>query len=233
MDPVSDDERGSAMITELTGHILSAQAVPSAVLAGRTVPGNTMRMMLQAVKDVSGVQYERLMVKAGLKHYLYELPADSWRPGGTEDELLRLFATVYGLLGEPLTRLFLLNYGLLLAPRLLQSDIARSLVTGISLVPEPQRLGWFVHALATMTGRAWVRQTVSEDAEAYYLTPERCLVCATVPAAHAPLCSDAEALYSSLAKKLVGRVRIVEVECAAMGAAHCKYAFYKQGVGSE
>jgi hypothetical protein len=215
------------MITELTGNILPAQAVPGAVLAGRTVPGNTMRMMLQAVKDVSGVQYERLMVKAGLKHYLYELPADSWRPGGTEEELTRLFATVYEMLGEPLTRLFLLNYGLLLAPRLLQSEVARTLVAGIGPVAGPQRLGWFVQGLALMTGRAWVRQTVSEDAEAYYLTPERCLVCTHVHNAHAPLCADAEALYSSLAKHLVGRVRIVEVECAAMGAAHCKYAFYK------
>jgi predicted hydrocarbon binding protein len=72
-----------------------------------------------------------------------------------------------------------------------------------------------------------VRQTVSEDAEAYYLTPERCLVCAHVHDAHAPLCNDAEALYSSLAKNLVGRVRIAEVECAAMGDPHCKFAFYK------
>jgi hypothetical protein len=215
------------MITETTGNTIPAQAVPGAVLAGRTMPGNTMRMILQAVKDVSGVQYERLMVKAGLKHYLYALPADSWRPGGTEDELVRLFATVYELLGEPLTRLFLLNYGLLLAPRVLQSELARGLVGGIALVPPPQRLEWFVQALAVMAGRAGTRQTVSEDAEAYYLTLERCLVCTQVHEARTPLCADTEALYSSLAKHLIGRVRIAEVECAAMGAPHCKYAFYK------
>jgi hypothetical protein len=215
------------MIMESTGNILPSQAGPSVVLAGRTLPGNTMRMVLQALKDVSGVQYERLMDKAGLKHYLFELPPDSWRPGGTEDELARLFATVYGLLGEPLTRLFLLNYGLLLAPRVLQSELARGLVAGIAPVPEAQRLAWFVPALAAMVGRGWVRQTVTEDAEAYYLTPERCLVCAHVRGATAPLCADAEALYSSLAKALVGRVRIAEVACAAQGAAHCTYAFYK------
>jgi predicted hydrocarbon binding protein len=35
-------------------------------------------------------------------------------------------------------------------------------------------------------------------------------------------------MFAALAHALVGRrVRVVEVECAAMGAAHCKYALYK------
>ncbi len=215
------------MITGLTSSLHPASDGAGAVLAGRTMPGNTMRMMLQAVKDVSGVQYERLMLKAGLKHYLYELPADSWRPTGTEEELTQLFGTVYTMLGESLTRLFLLNYGLLLAPRVLQSEMARPLVSGIAMVQEEQQLGWFVHALAAMVGRGWARQTITEDAEAYYMTADRCLVCTHIHDAKTPVCADAEALYSSLAKHLLGRVRVTEVECAAMGAPHCKYAFYK------
>jgi predicted hydrocarbon binding protein len=37
-----------------------------------------------------------------------------------------------------------------------------------------------------------------------------------------------EALYSMVATRIVGRrVTVVELECAAMGAPHCKYAFHK------
>ena len=118
-----------------------------------------MRMMLQAVKDGSGVQYGRLLLKAGLKQYLYEMPADSWRPTGTEEELTQLFATVYELLGEPLTRLFLLNYGLLLAPRVFNSDKARPLASGTATVPQAPRAGVFVrtdgHSREGVGGVLW------------------------------------------------------------------------------
>jgi len=85
-----------------------------------------------------------------------------------------------------------------------------------------------------MTTRSWTPTTLTADEQAYYFTFERCPLCAGIHDAQAPLCSSAEAMYGYLAQQLIQRrVRLVEVECAATGAPHCKVALYKSGASKE
>src|SRR5689334_20345037 len=75
------------------------------------IPGSTMRSVLLTVQDISGSQYKALLERAHLGHYLTNLPADDMLPGGTSEDLIRLFATTYTMMGESLTRLFMRNFG--------------------------------------------------------------------------------------------------------------------------
>jgi len=192
-----------------------------------TIPGQSFRQILVTLQASCGQQYEPLLKAAGLMRFQQTLPPDDWSPAGTAAEIARLFKVVYDMLGEDLTRLFHRNNNLAIAKFILKSPAGQSMVAEAAQIPAGQRLGGFVRAMALSSGRTWTPHTVSEDADAWYLTNEHCLVCAGVQGAASPFCGSAT-LYAYLAKAVIGRrVRVVEVECAAMGAPHCKYALYK------
>jgi V4R domain len=192
-----------------------------------SIPGQSLRQILLTLQASCGQQYEPLLKAAGLARFLHSLPPDDWNPAGTTGEVARLFKVVYDMLGEELTRLFHRNNNLAIAEYLLHSPRGQQMIAQAAQMPPDQRLGWFVRETAVFSGRTWTPHTASEDADAWYLTNEHCLVCAGVQGAAAPFCGSAT-LYAHMAKAIVGRrVRVVEVECAAMGAPHCKYALYK------
>jgi hypothetical protein len=193
------------------------------------VRARTVRAVLRAVREVSGPLYNQLLAKAGWARFQGdELPPESDDLIATRDELETLFANVYGMVGEGPTRLFLRNYGQLLATQIMDSTLGRARAQEATTIPPDQRVRWFANSMALMSERSWTPTTLTEDDTAFYLTYERCPLCAGAQGATVPLCTAMDPMYSNLAKQLIGqRLRVAELECAAMGAAHCKVAIYK------
>jgi hypothetical protein len=191
------------------------------------IPGQSFLQITRTLQATCGQQYEPLLKAAGLARFLQTPPADDWRPAGTSAELVRLFTVVYDMLGEDLTRLFHRNCNVAIASYILEGQWAAAARAEAAQVPAEQRLAWAVQEIARYCARSWSPHLISEDAGAWYLTNDHCVVCADVRGAVGPFCGTAT-MFAALAQALVGRrVRGIEVECAAMGAPHCKYALYK------
>jgi bacteriochlorophyll 4-vinyl reductase len=193
-----------------------------------TITANVMHVFIQALQKTSGRQFESLLTAAGLERYAHTLPPADWSPAATADELVRLNRTVYAMLGEQLTRLFHRNCGEAIVPGVLASAWGAQARTVLPTLPPDQRLAWFVRAAASMAERGWGHHTLTEDAIAWYLTAAFCPTCVGITGVSAPLCAQSPALFAGLAREVLGRrVRVVEVECVALGHSACKYAFYK------
>ena len=192
------------------------------------VTSNTMRVVIQSVQQTSGPQFGLLLRAAGLERFVATLPAADMQFCATGEELVRLFHTVYEMLGEDCTRLFHRNCGVLFAEGTLAGRWGQDMLQRAPQIPAGARLAWFARELAEMAGRAYSPQILTEDATAWYLASEVCYTCLGIHNVSAPLCAAATMMYKGLADKLVGRrVRVAEVTCAAMGAPHCKFALYK------
>jgi hypothetical protein len=192
------------------------------------IASSLLRATLQAAKRASGAQYTTILAHAGMQRYAEALPPPDDSPAMTAEEYSRLPAAVYTMLGEPLTRLFLRNLATLGAERMMHGHQLPGWAAAAQAVPPEQRVAWFVRWVEAMNGKMWSPSTVTEDDSAWYITMEICATCLSIHGASAPLCSNSAQLYQSLSEPIIGRkVRVAEVECAAMGAPHCKFAFYK------
>ncbi len=192
------------------------------------VNATTMRVVIQSVKEVSGRQFEPLLHAAGMARFITHLPPDDLSPAADGEELVRLFHVVYGMLGESCARLFHRNCGVRFAEGTMQSQWGHDTLALAQSIPLADRPAWFVQELAKMAGLSYSRQIISEDDKAWYLSAEVCHTCLGLTGVSAPLCASAETMYALIGDQLAGRhVRVVEVECAAMGASRCKFAIYK------
>jgi hypothetical protein len=192
------------------------------------IPGSTMRAVLLTVQDISGSQYKALLERANLAHYVTNMPADDMRPGGTSEDLIRLFATTYTMMGESLTRLFMRNFGTRAVKGMMEGEWVQQERTVLAALPPDQRLSRFVRDWAPIMSQTWAPVILSEDAEAHYMALAFCVACQGIRGAHAPICAAGDVIFRTMAEYATGlRVRVVEVECAALGAPHCKHALYK------
>ncbi len=192
------------------------------------IPSGTMRAVLLTVQDISGTQYKTLLERAGLTRYLTTLPPDTGQPGGTSDELVRLFALTYTMMGEPLTRLFMRNFGTSAVKPMLASEWAQDERAALAKLPPDQRLSRFVHDWIPLLSLTWAPMLVTEDDTACYVVLVFCVACQGIKGAQAPICAAGDVLFRSMAEYVTGlRIRVAEVECAALGAPHCKHALYK------
>lgn len=184
--------------------------------------------MLQAVKQISGANYPRLLEQAGLSRYLTALPPPNNDPACTAEEYSRLPAVVYVMLGEALARLFLRNAGTNLAEQAGSLPDIQAQATVLQHLPPDVALRSFVTGMAHATSRTWAPAIASEDATAWYIAVAPCPVCLGIRGTSAPLCASTEALFLGLARKMLDRrTRVVEIECIAAGGTCCKFAFYK------
>jgi len=187
-----------------------------------------MRAMLLALQKVAGRNYEALLTAAGLTRYLTVLPPADGRPAATEQEVARLNAAVYQMLGEALARLFNRNLGEAYAAGIMQNPAHQEMRARILAAPPDQQLALFVRETRNLVERAWSGLRLSEDGQAWYFAVEYCVVCNGVHNAEAPICSQMPALFSGLAKAMLGRrICVAELECRAMGAPACIFAVYK------
>ncbi len=185
-----------------------------------------MRTVLLATHETSGPQYPHLLRAAGLSRFIDALPAMSGEPVATKTELERLYAAVYAMLGEPITRLFMRNYGQRLAPQVLENPELQEIIRRVTALPPEQRLAAFLQDY--IPWQRWAVIRVTEDPQTWYLELEHCPYCAGIHGATAPLCQGATVLYGTLAKASVGRVvQVTEVTCAAVGDRCCKFAVTK------
>lgn len=203
-------------------------APPGPTAPASPITANVMRVFIQALQKTSGRNFEPLLTAAGLSRFIHALPPDDWSPAATADELVRLNLTVYAMLGEHLTRLFHRNCGEAIVPGVLASPWGEQNRAALGALPPDQQLAGFVRAAGAMAERGWGHHAISEDATAWYLIPEHCATCVGIQGVSAPICAQSSALFAGLAKEVLGRrIRVVEVECVALGHSHCKYAFYK------
>lgn len=195
---------------------------------GHDVSAIELRITLLALAAAAGGHYALLLQQAGLTQYLAAPPPAADTPGCTTAQYSLLIGAAYTLLGEPYTRRILRQVGTELIDWALRGPSMQRLIQeGNQLAPE-RRLIWLVRLLARFMEQYWARPLVSEDAQAHYIALEWCTTCARIVAATAPICMNSEALYAGLAERLTGRpVQVAEVACAAQGASHCTFAFYK------
>jgi bacteriochlorophyll 4-vinyl reductase len=195
----------------------------------QTVPEQTMAMVLHVMQEIAGVQAGPILTQAGLGRFLTTPPdRTSMRPAASQEELIQLFRNIYRMLGEDLTRLFMRNYGESTANVLLQLPDVQALLAEIRPVPREQQMRRLAETLEPWMARGWAPLTITEDKDACYMAYEVCYACYGITGAKRPLCAAGDVIFARLAREALGRrVRVVEVECAAMGAERCKYALYK------
>ncbi len=204
------------------------QQVNAPMGATGMVIGNTMHSVLQAVQETSGPQYASILRAAGLTRFIDELPEEGWQPVASREELERLYSTVYQMLGESLTRLFMRNYGHRLAAQLLENPEIQEIIERVSALEPAQRLEAFIREFAPFSNRGWAALQISEDPQAWYLEQKHCPNCAGIHGASAPICQSPVVVYSTLAKAALGRpVQVSEVTCVAAGGSRCKFALTK------
>src|SRR5689334_14858311 len=97
-------------------------------LAPDQVAGLVLRTVLLATQETSGPQYPHLLRAAGLGRFIDALPEPNWAPVATKAEVERLYATVYEMLGEPVTRLFMRNHGQKVAAQLLANPELQAII---------------------------------------------------------------------------------------------------------
>jgi hypothetical protein len=193
-----------------------------------SIPGITLRAVLQAIQNVSGPQYTGLLRQAGIERYRTALPAADDPAACSIEELVALYTAVYEMLGPTVTRLFHRNCGIALAAISREMPSWTNTIAQAQTIPEAQRLEWFVRLTAKQLEAAWTRAIITEDARAWYVAMEQCYTCQGIQGATMPICMAGETLYPEMAKQLLGwRVRVTEVACHAMGAKYCTYAFDK------
>ncbi|HMA34850.1 MAG TPA: V4R domain-containing protein [Chloroflexia bacterium] len=197
-----------------------------------TVSGLTMRSILEGIKKVSGPQYKLVLQMSGLGRFEAEdnWPAADFTPVATQQELETIFGSIYKLLGESITRLFLRNYSAGVLQVIAGSDWWQAQLARSREIPAGQRLGWSVQMMVQASkDMQWATAEFQEDDKAYYMLTRNCPICAQIAGSHAPLCASEEQIYGGLVLQLVGyRVVVREVACMAMGAPACKVAFYKK-----
>src|SRR5262249_34314215 len=111
---------------------------------------------------------------------------------------------------------------------LLQRPEMQQALAGARDLPPERQIRWFAEAMVAWSGRAWAPLILTEDERACYLAYEICYACYGITNAKRPFCAAGDVLFSRLGRAALGhRIHVVEVECAAMGAPHCKYALYK------
>lgn len=204
------------------------QPVNKPMSATGYVIGNIMHAVLQAVHETSGPQYANILRTAGLTRFIDELPEPGWQPVASREELERLYATVYEMLGESLTRLFMRNYGQRLAAQLLENTEIQGIIERVRTLEPAQRLEAFIRQYVQFSNRGWSAVRISEDQRAWYLEQEHCPNCAGIHGASAPICQSPVIVYGTLAKAAVGRpVQVTEVTCVAADDPHCKFAVTK------
>ena len=138
------------------------------------ISARTVSAVLHALQEISGSHYDRLLDHAGWARFRAGIPAESDALIATRAELESLFAQVYLILGEGLTRLFLRNYGRSAARQALSMATRPRWRAAAAATPPEQRLTWFAEAMLQMTTRSWTPTTLTADAQAYYFTFERC-----------------------------------------------------------
>ena len=202
------------------------QPIPPPRLAPEQVAGMIMRTVLLATQETSGPQYPHLLRVAGLSRFTHALPPLSGEPVATKTELERLYGAVYAMLGEPITRLFMRNYGQRIAPQVLENPELREIVRRAAALPPDQRLAAFLQEFVPW--QRWAVIHLTEDPHTWYLELEHCSYCAGIHGATAPLCQGATVLYATLAKAATGRtLQVTETACVAAGDPHCKFALPK------
>jgi hypothetical protein len=197
---------------------------------GHDVSGIELRLTIEALLHTAGAHYATVLQQAGMSQYLATLPPPTEASGCSAAEYGRLIATAYDVLGEPFTRRILRQIGTEAVESALRGPaMQRLIVEGSALAPERQ-MAWLVRVLARLIEQYWARPILSEDAGAHYIAMTTCSTCAGISGVSAPICGNFEALYAGMAAQLTGRpLQVAEVECVAMGAPHCRFAFYKPG----
>jgi bacteriochlorophyll 4-vinyl reductase len=190
-----------------------------------------MNVVLAAAQTVAGSQYHQLVKAAGLARWAETLPPPTMEGVATEAELSRLFSTVYTMLGESGTRLMMRNWGTTLAPMIIAIPQLRAMVTEVAALPAAARLPQAILRLQESTSMFWSPATLTEDANAWYVTLGACPVCAEIRGAQMPICTNLEAIFPRMVQAFAGqRLTVQETACRATGAPACVYTIYKPGL---
>jgi predicted hydrocarbon binding protein len=193
----------------------------------RQLPGFSVKIMLEAMKQTCGSEHEKLLDQAGLQRFRTVLPASNFEPAATIEEVSALFAAVHDVIGRPLLKGFLATHGRLITEAVLEGPVGRDLIAEVKQAPPEQRVSAAVKALATMVSKSWSDVKVKEDDSSYMLSVVRCHTCARIRS-EAPMCADAETFYTGLMKGLTGRrMTFTEVSCRAAGDSACVYKLPK------
>src|SRR6185312_7659629 len=115
----------------------------------------TMRSVLETLRELTPAEAETLLREAGLERALTAPLGDSAPTIVRTSELARLYATVFKLTGETLTRVFLNNYGHKMAPMLLKHPEMVKRLEESKGIPAPERLGWAAREIQSFLNGIW------------------------------------------------------------------------------
>lgn len=194
----------------------------------RHISGSTMRLVLSALREATGIQFERLMREAKLERFVSELPADGMSPACTDQELSALFGALHKVFGGAMTRHVLVDYGKAVPAGLFASPMGQQLKAEVAKLPPAQFMDWWAQAMPRLLTAVWANAAVADGGATWRVTLEGCPTCASIRGARAPVCVNTSIIYSGVATMLAGRpIQIAETECVAAGAPACVFEFAK------
>lgn len=186
------------------------------------VSGYMTRLPLEALQEISGAQYVRILEAAGMTRFLTELPPLTPDPVSNFQEWDHLFHNTYLMLGEDLFRLFGRNLGTRLGQRVIQLPWAAATAARLHSLPPAERLAAVIAANTTWAAEQGIIYLCDVQPASMTVTPQPCHYCVGCTGAQKPICSVYPSALSLIFSYLYGqRVRVEERECRAMGASAC------------
>jgi hypothetical protein len=191
----------------------------------RPVSGLLLHHMLHTMSELEPERMPSILRTAQLDRFQDAPPPASAGTVATEGDLSRLYAAVHAVMGETLTRSFLISYGRVMSERFKADPGFLSLKAEAERLPAGDaRLTWSIQALVGMFSERWSPMELEEDRHEFRLTLAHCPVCARVPSARAPLCASVEQVFTVGLREMTGmRVTAIEFECHGTGAERCRY----------
>ena len=185
--------------------------------------------MLHSLHEVSASYYDLFLQHMGWERFRDNLPPDD--PTlivAPNSDMEQLAPTVYGVLGESLTRLFLRNWGQKGAAEWVAAPSWAAVRQQAEQLAEADRPQWAIQQLDQVIAQLGAAHSITDEDSTWQLTITNCAICHGLHNVEAPICTSSTAFTSGVLQDLLGRrVRVDETECMAMGAPHCRFVIYK------
>jgi predicted hydrocarbon binding protein len=186
------------------------------------VSGTLTTLALASVREVSGVQYEKILKAAGLSRFITQAPPFTDETVSSLQEWSLLLGNIHSMLGEDLYRLFGRNLGTKLGQGVIATPWAAETAAQIQRLPPAAQMERVMGHLVEYWARQGVVFQRLPGPNGHRISPDACTACAGISGAHKPICTLYTTTISLVASHLYGhRLRVEEQECRAMGHPGC------------
>lgn len=187
------------------------------------ITGYMTALALDALRQVSGEQYARILKASQLARFIDQPPPRTAELVSSAAEWSQLQHNVYKMLGENFYRLFGRNLGTQMGQGIILTPWAGETAAQLQQIAPSARIdALLTRYVAWAAGQGVVYQRISRPTGHYLMLPQPCTLCAGITGVSKPICSVYPAAVTIVASHLYGsRLYAEECECQAMGDPAC------------